>query len=68
MEISKTAVGVLAGLCIAAGAGGAYFATRSGEAVQTGEVKPRAIIILPKRAPRKTDDEETVRKVVAVAK
>ena len=28
MEISKTAVGVLAGLCILAGAGGAYFATR----------------------------------------
>ena len=38
------------------------------QAVQTGEVKPRAIIILPKRAPRKTDDEETVKKVVAVAK
>jgi len=28
MEISKTAVGVLAALCIAAGAGGAYLATR----------------------------------------
>jgi hypothetical protein len=38
------------------------------QAVHTGEVKPRAIIILPKRAPRKTDDEETVKKVVAVAK
>jgi hypothetical protein len=29
MEISKTTVGVLAALCIAVGAGGAYFATRS---------------------------------------
>ena len=29
MDISKTAVGALAGLCIVAGAGGAYFATRS---------------------------------------
>ena len=29
MEISRTAVGVMAGLCIAAGAGGAYLATRS---------------------------------------
>ena len=29
MEISKTTVGVLAALCIAAGAGGAYLATRS---------------------------------------
>jgi hypothetical protein len=29
MEISKTAVGVLAALCIVAGAGGAYFATRT---------------------------------------
>ena len=38
------------------------------QAVQTGEVKPRAIIILPKRAPRTTDDEEAVKKVVAVAK
>lgn len=32
MEISKTAVGVLAALCIVAGAGGAYLATRSGPA------------------------------------
>jgi hypothetical protein len=31
MEISKTAVGVLAALCITAGAGGAYLATRGGE-------------------------------------
>lgn len=38
------------------------------QAVKPGEVKPRAIIILPKRAPRKTDDEEVVKKVVAVAK
>ena len=32
MEISKAAVGVLAGLCLAAGAGGAYIATRGGDA------------------------------------
>jgi len=31
MEISKTAVGVLAALCIAAGAGGAYLATRGSD-------------------------------------
>jgi hypothetical protein len=31
MEISKAAVGVLAALCVAAGAGGAYFATRGTE-------------------------------------
>ena len=29
MEISKAAAGILAGLCLTAGAGGAYFATRS---------------------------------------
>jgi hypothetical protein len=32
MEISKAAVGVLAGLCLAVGAGGAYIATRGGDA------------------------------------
>jgi hypothetical protein len=35
MEISKTAVGVLAGLCIAAGAGGAYLANRGSAPVET---------------------------------
>lgn len=32
MEISKAAVGMLAGLCLVVGAGGAYLATRSGHA------------------------------------
>jgi hypothetical protein len=32
MEISKATAGVVAGLCLAVGAGGAYFATRSGDA------------------------------------
>ena len=38
MDISKTAVGMLAGLCIAAGAGGAYFANRSDEPVPTSAI------------------------------
>jgi hypothetical protein len=38
------------------------------QAVTPGEPKPRAIIIIPKRAPRKTDDEDTLKKVVAMAK
>ena len=32
MEISKAAVGMLAGLCLVVGAGGAYIATRSHDA------------------------------------
>src|SRR5688572_12772384 len=46
MEISKTAVGVLAGLCIMAGAGGAYFATRGSEPVD-----PSAVTELPLVSP-----------------
>ncbi|MSO81737.1 MAG: hypothetical protein EXQ53_00350 [Acidobacteria bacterium] len=34
MEVSKSAVGILAALCIALGAGGAYLAIRSGEPAQ----------------------------------
>ncbi len=46
MEISKAAVGVLAGLCLAVGAGGAYIATRGGDAPiaatapETGSISP----------------------------
>ena len=46
MEISKAAVGVLAGLCLAVGAGGAYIASRGGEApgtaasLESGSVSP----------------------------
>jgi hypothetical protein len=43
MDISKTAVGVLAGLCIAAGAGGAYFATRS-DSAQTAAVTEAPLV------------------------
>lgn len=35
MEVSKTAVGIVAGLCIGAGAGGAYLATRSNAPAET---------------------------------
>jgi hypothetical protein len=44
MEISKTAVGVLAALCIAAGAGGAYFATRSEEPLQTNVISEAPLV------------------------
>ena len=42
MNISKAAVGILAGACVAAGAGGAYVATRAGEpvAVTAEQVSP----------------------------
>lgn len=43
MEISKTAVGVLAALCIVAGAGGAYLATRSGPAPVAASTEAPAI-------------------------
>ncbi len=46
MEISKATVGVLAGFCLAIGAGGAYIATRGGDAPvvmaapETGTISP----------------------------
>jgi type IV secretory pathway VirB10-like protein len=50
MEISKAAVGVLAGLCLAAGAGGAYIATRSGDA-PAPVTAPETATISPDPAP-----------------
>ena len=44
MEISKTAVGVLAGLCIAAGAGGAYLANRGSVPVETGAAVESSLV------------------------
>jgi type IV secretory pathway VirB10-like protein len=46
MEISKAAVGVLAGLCLAAGAGGAYIATRGGDAPDA-MTAPESVSISP---------------------
>jgi hypothetical protein len=59
MEISKAAVGVLAGLCIAAGAGGAYLATRSGDPVPTSEVT-EAPLVSPDPFASAVDESETI--------
>ena len=59
MEISKTAVGVLAALCIAAGAGGAYFATRSDEPVQTSAIS-EAPLVSPDPSALAVDESEAV--------
>jgi hypothetical protein len=59
MEISKTAVGVLAGLCIAAGAGGAYFATRSSEPVQMSAA-PEAPLVSPDPFASAVDESEAI--------
>ena len=44
MEISKTAVGILAGLCLMAGAGGAYFATRGDAPVDMSVVSEAPLV------------------------
>jgi type IV secretory pathway VirB10-like protein len=59
MEISKTAVGVLAGLCILAGAGGAYFATRGSEPVDTSEVI-EAPLVSPDPSASAVDESEAI--------
>jgi hypothetical protein len=59
MEISKTAVGVLAGLCIMAGAGGAYFATRGSEPADTSEVT-EALLVSPDPAASAVDESEAI--------
>jgi hypothetical protein len=59
MDISKTAVGVLAGLCVAAGAGGAYFATRSDEPVPTGAII-EAPLVSPDPSASAVDESEAI--------
>ena len=59
MEISKTAVGVLAGLCILAGAGGAYFATRGSEPVETSAVTG-APLVSPDPSASAVDESEAI--------
>jgi hypothetical protein len=59
MEISKTAVGVLAGLCILAGAGGAYFATR-GDAPVDANVVTEAPLVSPDPSASAVDESEAI--------
>jgi len=59
MEISKTAVGVLAGLCIMAGAGGAYFATRGSEPVDMSAVI-EAPLVSPDPSASAVDESEAI--------
>jgi hypothetical protein len=59
MEISKTAVGVLAGLCIMAGAGGAYFATRGSEPVDPSAVI-EAPLVSPDPSASAVDESEAI--------
>jgi type IV secretory pathway VirB10-like protein len=59
MEISKTAVGVIAGLCIAAGAGGAYFASRGDEPVQTSAAV-EAPLVSPDPSAAAVDESEAI--------
>ncbi len=59
MDISKTAVGVLAGLCIAAGAGGAYFATRSDEPAPTSAFT-EAPLVSPDPSASAVDESEAI--------
>ena len=59
MEISKTAVGVLAGLCILAGAGGAFFATR-GDAQVDATVVTEAPLVSPDPSATAVDESEAI--------
>jgi hypothetical protein len=59
MEISKTAVGVLAGLCILAGAGGAFFATR-GSAPVDANVVTEAPLVSPDPSAAPVDESEAI--------
>lgn len=59
MDISKSAVGVLAGLCIAAGAGGAYFASRSEGPAPTSAVA-EAPLVSPDPSASAVDESEAI--------
>ena len=59
MDISKAAVGVLAGLCIAAGAGGAYLATRSDEPVPTSAIT-EGPLVSPDPSASAVDESEAI--------
>src|SRR5687768_16744333 len=59
MDISKTAVGVLAGLCIAAGACGAYLANRSDEPVPTSAITERPLVS-PDPSAAAVDESEAI--------
>jgi len=59
MDISKTAVGVVAGLCIAAGAGGAYLATRSDEPVPTSAIT-EGPLVSPDPSVSAVDESEAI--------
>jgi hypothetical protein len=59
MEISRTAVGVLAGLCILAGAGGAFFATRGNAPVDTSVVT-EAPLVSPDPSASAVDESEAI--------
>jgi len=59
MEISKTAVGVLAGLCILAGAGGAFFATRGNAPLDTSVVT-EAPLVSPDPSASAVDESEAI--------
>jgi hypothetical protein len=59
MDISKSAVGVLAGLCIAAGAGGAYFAGRSDEPAPANAFT-EAPLVSPDPSASAVDESEAI--------
>ena len=59
MDISKTAVGVVAGLCIAAGAGGAYLAHRSDELVPTSALT-EGPLVSPDPSASAVDESEAI--------
>ena len=59
MDISKAAVGVLAGLCIAAGAGGAYLANRSDEPVPTSAIT-EGPLVSPDPSASAVDESEAI--------
>ena len=59
MEISKTAIGAVAGLCIAAGAGGAYMANRSSLPAETTAIEAPLVSLDPS-APAVDESEAIV--------
>jgi hypothetical protein len=59
MEISKGAVGALAALCVTAGAGGAYLASRSGEPAPAAQ-SSEALAISPDPAAATVEQSEAI--------
>jgi hypothetical protein len=60
MEISKAAVGMLAGLCLVAGAGGAYIATRSNDASPVTAAPPEETVSPDPTSAAGVEQSETI--------